>query len=237
MKIRVTSAYGTTYNNDIAIFEYPYAPAIYEPHQTTQVIEGLDLASAGSSRDAIYVNRKDNTTDVGKVWKKTVVNRTDYSVLTTPQYEDITNTALGQSLLNLSTYKDKTTIIEVDNDGNIDFEYWKQIDVVPSGYTRVRAIKSDGNQKITVQGIDADAMQDNSLTMSAVKNELFQNDDTRVYTIDGRSEVIKSENLFDIETWLTQRNVTFVKMGDRYTFYSNIDLYNTNYKFCKKISK
>lgn len=73
--------------------------------------------------------------------------------LLTPYYEDITDTELGQNLLNLAPYQPYTTEFEVNNDGTIEFGYWRQIDPLPDTYTRVKALVSDGNQKITVSDI------------------------------------------------------------------------------------
>ena len=73
--------------------------------------------------------------------------------LLTPYYEDITDTPQGQVLLNLTPYQPYTTEFEVNNDGTIEFGYWRQIDPLPDTYTRVKALVSDGNQKITVSDI------------------------------------------------------------------------------------
>lgn len=73
--------------------------------------------------------------------------------LNDPYYEDITDTPQGQKLLNLSPYQPYTTEFEVNNDGAIEFGYWRQIDPLPDTYTRVKALVSDGNQKITVNDI------------------------------------------------------------------------------------
>lgn len=84
--------------------------------------------------------------------------------LANPYYEDITDTPQGQALLNLTPYQPYTTEFEVNNDGTIEFGYWRQIDPLPDTYTRVKALVSDGNQFININFGNANNMQYNSLT-------------------------------------------------------------------------
>ena len=149
--------------------------------------------------------------------------------LNNPYYEDITDTPQGQALLNLAPYQPYTTEFEVNNDGTIEFGYWRQIDPLPDTYTRVKALVSDGNQKITV----SDIVGKNLLDPSSIENMYCDGSSVCYRNISMRSFVTKlikgHTYTFKQTTTTTMMRYAFAKVKPEHLtpIYSNSDLVNT----------